>query len=131
MASGTHRGERPEFPKRELFPLGTKKYTNVITDVIAVRGEKNTACKLYGGSGSVVSASEFKSEDPGFDPLAGQGMTASEFKSEDPGFDPLAGRGMTASEFKSEDPGFDPLAGEGMRSRVFSPYPSESTLVQP
>ena len=26
-----------------------------------------------GGRGSVVRASQFKSEDPGFDPLAGQG----------------------------------------------------------
>ena len=34
-----------------------------------------TKTNIDGGRGSLVSASELKPEDPGFDPLAGQGDT--------------------------------------------------------
>ena len=47
----------------------------------------------------MVRESEFESEDPGFDPLAGQGVKRSSV--------------VRQSEFESEDPGFDPLQGEG------------------
>ena len=45
---------------------------NVLGQSVGLSSEKTRGNNV--GRGSVVRASEFKSEDPGFDPLAGLGM---------------------------------------------------------
>ena len=72
-----------------------------------------------------VRVSEFQSEDPGFDPLTGQGEGQFFCPSESTMqilFE------VRVSEFQSEDPGFDPLTGQGER-QFFCPSESNAEFV--
>ena len=57
--------------RRQLYKLPSRKVSK--NQVLYLTLTPINSCRVGGGRSSVVSALEFKSEDPGFDPLMGQG----------------------------------------------------------